>query len=174
MKHLLNDLTEKEKNSIREQHTGGMNVVVENFSKLINTKSGDVKTLVNEQTTTGNTKQEVKTIINKVATEGIKNVTPQMISSPQFKGTYSGYQFGGEFNGINYQWDCNGVEGMSGVRGMVEGEIITETLENMLNSLKKPNTDGKPGTPCVGFYGGTNSKFIIYTTTSNKPKCLYF
>ena len=49
MKHLLNDLTEKEKNSIREQHTGGMNVVTENFSKLINTKSGDVKPLVNEQ-----------------------------------------------------------------------------------------------------------------------------
>jgi hypothetical protein len=49
MKHLLNDLTEKEKNSIREQHTGGMNVVTKNFSKLINTKSGDVKPLVNEQ-----------------------------------------------------------------------------------------------------------------------------
>jgi len=49
MKHLLNDLTEKEKNSIREQHTGGMKVVTENFSKLINTKSGDVKPLVNER-----------------------------------------------------------------------------------------------------------------------------
>ena len=48
MKHLLNDLTEKEKNSIREQHTGGMNVVTENFSKLINAKSGNVKPLVNE------------------------------------------------------------------------------------------------------------------------------
>jgi hypothetical protein len=49
MKHLLNDLTEQEKNSIREQHKGGMNVVTENFSKLINSKSGDVKPLVNEQ-----------------------------------------------------------------------------------------------------------------------------
>jgi hypothetical protein len=48
MKHLLNDLTEQEKNSIREQHTGGMNVVTENFSKLLNTKSGDVKPFVNE------------------------------------------------------------------------------------------------------------------------------
>ena len=48
MKHLLNDLTEKEKNSIREQHTGGMNVVTENFSKLINAKSGNVKPVVNE------------------------------------------------------------------------------------------------------------------------------
>ena len=49
MKHILNDLTEQEKNSIREQHTGGMNVVTENFSKLINAKSGDVKPLVSEQ-----------------------------------------------------------------------------------------------------------------------------
>ena len=49
MKHLLNNLTEEEKNSIREQHTGGMNIVTENFSKLINTKSGDVKTLISEQ-----------------------------------------------------------------------------------------------------------------------------
>jgi hypothetical protein len=48
MKHLLNDLTEEEKNSIRGQHTGGMNVVTENFSKLINTKSGDAKPFLNE------------------------------------------------------------------------------------------------------------------------------
>jgi len=51
MKHLLNNLTEQEKNSIREQHTGGMNVVTENFSRLINTKSGDVKPLVTEYKT---------------------------------------------------------------------------------------------------------------------------
>ena len=48
MKHLLNSLTENEKKSIREQHTGGMKVMTENFSKLVNTKSGDVKTLVEQ------------------------------------------------------------------------------------------------------------------------------
>jgi len=48
MKHLLNSLTENEKKSIREQHTGGMKVMTENFSKLINTKSGDVRTLVEQ------------------------------------------------------------------------------------------------------------------------------
>jgi hypothetical protein len=47
MKHLLNDLSEEVKNSIREQHTGGMKVVTENFSKLLNTKSGSVKLVVN-------------------------------------------------------------------------------------------------------------------------------
>lgn len=43
MKHLLNNLSEEEKNSIREQHEGGRKIVIENFRKLIETKSGDVK-----------------------------------------------------------------------------------------------------------------------------------
>ena len=53
MKHILNDLTEQEKNSIREQHTGGMKVMTESFSKLINSKLGDSKPLVSEQTKDG-------------------------------------------------------------------------------------------------------------------------
>ena len=51
MKHILNNLSEVEKNSIREQHKGGMKVMTESFSKLINSKLGDVKPLVNEQPT---------------------------------------------------------------------------------------------------------------------------
>ena len=49
MKHILNNLSEEEKNAIREQHEGGMKVMTENFSKLLNSKLGDVKPLVNEQ-----------------------------------------------------------------------------------------------------------------------------
>ena len=49
MKHILNDLTEQEKNAIREQHSGGMKVMTEKFSKLINSKLGDSKPLVNEE-----------------------------------------------------------------------------------------------------------------------------
>jgi hypothetical protein len=49
MKHLLNNLTEQEKNSIREQHTGGMKVMTENFTKLTNSKLGDSKPLVFEE-----------------------------------------------------------------------------------------------------------------------------
>lgn len=51
MKHILNDLTEIEKNSIREQHVGGMKLKNENFSKLVHSKLGDVKPVVNEQPT---------------------------------------------------------------------------------------------------------------------------
>ena len=51
MKHILNDLSNEEKNSIREQHTGGMKVMTESFSRLLNAKLGDAKPLVNEQET---------------------------------------------------------------------------------------------------------------------------
>jgi len=49
MKHILNNLSDEEKNSILEQHKGGMKVITENFSKLLNSKLGDAKPLVNEQ-----------------------------------------------------------------------------------------------------------------------------
>ena len=49
MKHLLNNMSEEEKNSIREQHTGGMKVMTENFNKLLSSKLGDSKPLT-EQT----------------------------------------------------------------------------------------------------------------------------
>lgn len=49
MKHILNNLTEEEKNNIREQHTGGMKVMTENFNKLINSKLGDSKPLVEQK-----------------------------------------------------------------------------------------------------------------------------
>ena len=48
MKHLLNNISEEEKNSIREQHEGGMNVAIENFKSLVETKSGDAKPYLNE------------------------------------------------------------------------------------------------------------------------------
>jgi hypothetical protein len=54
MKHILNNLSDEEKNSIREQHTGGMNVVTENFYRLLGSKLGDVKPLVSEQTIASN------------------------------------------------------------------------------------------------------------------------
>jgi hypothetical protein len=49
MKHILNNLSNEEKNSIREQHTGGMKVMTESFSRLLNAKLGDAKPLVKEQ-----------------------------------------------------------------------------------------------------------------------------
>ena len=48
MKHLLNNLSEEEKQSILEQHNGGMKVFSENFKRLVGHKSG---TILNEQPT---------------------------------------------------------------------------------------------------------------------------
>ena len=48
MKHLLNNISEEEKNRIREQHEGGMNLAIDNFKKLVETKLGDAKPYLNE------------------------------------------------------------------------------------------------------------------------------
>ena len=48
MKHLLNNMSKEEKDAIREQHTGGMRVVTENFHKLLGSKLGDVKPLTEQ------------------------------------------------------------------------------------------------------------------------------
>jgi hypothetical protein len=49
MKHILNNLSEQEKNAIREQHTGGIKLTNEKFSKLVNSKLGDSKPFLAEQ-----------------------------------------------------------------------------------------------------------------------------
>jgi len=48
MKHLLNNLTEEDKNKIREQYTGGMKISTDKFKTLLESKLGDSKPLVNE------------------------------------------------------------------------------------------------------------------------------
>jgi hypothetical protein len=57
MKHILNNLSEEEKNAIREQHSGGMKVMTENFSKLLNSKLGDAKPIVEQKEETLDTEE---------------------------------------------------------------------------------------------------------------------
>ena len=49
MKHLLNNLSEEEKSTIRGQHTGGMSVNAEKFKNLSESKLGNAKPLISEQ-----------------------------------------------------------------------------------------------------------------------------
>ena len=49
MKHILNNLSEEVKNSIREQHTGGMSVNTDRFKTLMESKLGNVKPMVSEE-----------------------------------------------------------------------------------------------------------------------------
>jgi len=48
MRHLLNDIPEWERNSIREQHKGGTTIDTSRFKKLMESKLGNVKPLINE------------------------------------------------------------------------------------------------------------------------------
>lgn len=59
MKHLLNNLTEEEKNAIREQHEGGIKVNTEKFAKLVESKLGESKPLVQEQFSGSNSFEEL-------------------------------------------------------------------------------------------------------------------
>jgi hypothetical protein len=48
MKHLLNEMSEDEKNSIRSQHTDSISINTENFKKLVENKLGNSKPLISE------------------------------------------------------------------------------------------------------------------------------
>lgn len=48
MKHILNNLSEEEKNAIREQHSGGMKIELGKFKQMVETKLGDPKPYLNE------------------------------------------------------------------------------------------------------------------------------
>ncbi len=65
MKHLLNDISQEDKNSILEQHVGGIRIDSDNFSKLLNKKRGNVNTFIVENEKTINEEQEYITITPK-------------------------------------------------------------------------------------------------------------
>jgi hypothetical protein len=88
MKHILNDLSEQEKNSIREQHTGGMKVMTESFSKLINSKLGDSKPLVSEQTALGRFGNNVEILGGLL--KNLSNTLPPVILGNMAKSAISG------------------------------------------------------------------------------------
>lgn len=118
--------------------------------------------------------EQSKVILNKVGTEGLKNITPEMVSDPPFKGEYSGYIISGVFKNVEYQWDCHGVQNFSGVRGIVNGTIGTETIENMCVGLKLTcPEDVKPNSLALQFDSG-NTQMLIYTTNSGKAVCLTY
>jgi hypothetical protein len=115
-------------------------------------------------------------LTNNVAKEGLKNVTPQMVESPPFDGTIGAYSFGGTFNGVEYLWNCNGVEDMGGVRGFdIPGKVISDKNEILSQLTKEEVTDAQKGGNFIGFVtNGSRGGFVIYTTTSNKPKCINY
>ena len=104
MKHLLNNLSEEEKNSIREQHTGGMKVFNENFNNLVESKLGNVKPLISEQSNDGyykSLKEKIKktfgisdfcSVSNKTFpyNEDVKKLQEYYVKTNQKEYTYDG------------------------------------------------------------------------------------
>ena len=67
MKHLLNNMSEEEKNAIREQHTGGIKLNTEKFSKLLESKLGDARPLTEQLVPpTSSTKNQKQTGLGDV------------------------------------------------------------------------------------------------------------
>jgi hypothetical protein len=162
MKQLLNNMSFEERQNIREQHTGGMNVMSDSFRRLVNAKLGNSKPLISED---GN--PEGKVVSSKLS-EGIQNVLPQMIQRPPFKGYYSGKVIGGNFNGIEYKWDGQGT-GLPYSKGSVDGKILTQN--NSYLSENGSITDADPKGTYVGFLSDDESiMFVFYKTKKGTIK----
>jgi len=94
MKHLLNDLSNEEKNRIREQYEGGMSVDNSRFKKLMESKLGDVKPLISEDlsslmkdisTTLGNDIENNKPLNCELLKPTIKNILSNLDENEEDK-----------------------------------------------------------------------------------------
>ena len=65
MKHLLNDLSESERNRILEQYNNSLIVETKKFDKLTNAKLGNLKPLLSEQENVDEKKKEINQKLNK-------------------------------------------------------------------------------------------------------------
>ena len=117
--------------------------------------------------------QEMKTVLNKVSSEGIK-VTPEMISSNPFKGVWNYKMISGVFDEVNYQWDLSGILFQT-PNSDVSGNIITgnhSDLNYFKDTYKIDISDASPkGTFIVGFkYEDKDMGFIIYLSNNGYKK----
>jgi len=131
MKHILNNLTEEEKNAIREQHSGGMKVMTENFSKLINSKLGDSKPLVNEQSSLGAVGNGLE--INGQLGNVILQTLPTTSLFNMIKSAASGDAK--SFNQVLDQEKSRLGQHYQTLKNAVTGGDISKTLSNIATSL---------------------------------------
>ena len=173
MKHILNNLSEQEKNAIREQHTGGMNVVTENFHKLLGSKLGDVKPLVSEQLlpglSSGNSAKAVADIFRsctgvKVSVDPkVKQATDSIYKAIQGLGTneqaimqaFSSLRSKNEFCGVNKTYlQTYGTNLYTDLDGDIDQETEWASISRILRNLQidpkigvAPQKTGPGGVP---------------------------
>lgn len=126
MKHILNNLTEEEKNSIREQHTGGMKFMTENFNKLLNSKLGDSKPLISEQ--------------------AVSDPEKDPIQKPFFDHVYGRFSFGGPTKERDQNGNivmCNG-PCKSKIPGTDVDAVTWDYKKGIVSATKSFGIDPKP------------------------------
>jgi hypothetical protein len=173
MKHILNDLTEQEKNAIREHHSGGMNVVTENFHRLLGSKLGYVKPLVSEQLlpglSSGNSAKAVADIFRsctgvKVSVDPkVKQSTDSIYKAIQGLGTdeqaimqaFSSLRSKNEFCGVNKTYlQTYGTNLYTDLDGDIDQETEWASISRILRNLQidpkigaAPQKTGPGGVP---------------------------
>ena len=159
MKHILNNLSEQEKNSIREQHTGGMKVMTESFSKLINSKLGDSKPLVSEQTVLGRFGNNVEILGGLL--KNLSNTLPPVILGNMAKSAISGDAK--TFNQVLDQEKARLGQDYTKLKNALTQGDITKTLKNIgaelqpyVNQMKSGMGNQPSNTPTGGTVNNPN------------------
>ena len=146
MKHLLNNMSEEEKNAIREQHTGGMKVITENFYKLLGSKLGDVKPLT-EQSASGAGAQQGKSVqstpkkaVAAISTYGFSLLIPKALEYLNGSGmsNVKVQKFCQLCNTSNAPINANGNHMADSIRDAVQGVGTNE--ENLFTTFNKIQT----------------------------------
>jgi hypothetical protein len=157
MKNLLNDMSFEERQKIREQHTGGMKVMSNSFTRLVNGKLGHINPLLNEQTDIDNFFE--KDYVKPLTDQGFKQVNEINLPDGIYKKNGSGYQIdlmdsdGKTFTGYS-------IVTKNGIRGMWNGEeveIVSKTLGEAVYKIFFKNSGYKP----------KQAQTPIYTITEN-------
>jgi len=128
MKHILNNLTEVEKNAIREQHSGGMKVNTEKFNLMVEKKLGEVKPLVNEQVKTLTVGSKGGAMINPGGNRpGHFNfVVKKVLGSNKYMVTISKWEFGSEYAKVGDSGTLT--VGNKDASLKINGEVIDQLL----------------------------------------------
>ena len=133
MKHLLNNLSSEEKNSILEQHKGGMPVNTSMFKRLIESKSGDVKPLINEeeeQLPTPNVSDlERNELSDKMLKDIVDIIYLDEVINPTTKVPYRLYNVGGKLDyNMVYRENMEYIDRMLSKYGFPDGIHIPENI----------------------------------------------
>jgi len=125
-------ITESEKNAIREQHAGGIKVMTENFNKLLNSKLGDSKPLVEQGNTQLSLSQGLKATINRATKdlEGIKTICDFCKGRPDVKAQSNTSQLITKVNQL-----LSGIESPVNLMG---GGSVTKVAELISAQVKTP------------------------------------